>query len=178
MYLPGKGLPGAVLLLALSGAALATPDHRVDIRFTPRTPEQMSAFYEARGFPAPMIELLAKQCFITVRVHNTGEDIVWLDLSRWRFSAHGKDVPRYHRNHWLPLWKEMNVPLAKQSTFRWTLLPEALDYQPDEAEGGNIILPRVKGAISLTAEFASGPDKRGPLITLHYDDLYCAEDPS
>ncbi len=89
-----------------------------------------------------MIELLSRQCFITVRISNTGKDTLWLDLSRWRFIAHGKDIARYHRKHWLQQWQEMNIPLANQSTFRWTLLPEALGYQPDEAEGGNIILPR------------------------------------
>jgi len=173
-----KGRSWSALLLALSASANAARDNRVDIKFTPRTPEQMSAFYEARGFPAPMVDLLAKQCFITVRVHNTGRDTLWLDLSQWHFSSRGKDIPRYHRNHWLPLWNEMNVPLANQSTFRWTLLPEMLDYQPDESEGGNIILPQVKGPFSLTAVFASGPDRRGPPITLRYDNLRCAEDPS
>ncbi|HHH45214.1 MAG TPA: hypothetical protein ENK49_13845 [Gammaproteobacteria bacterium] len=176
MQAPRKPHRYRLLLLAFSGAAMAAPDTPVDIRFTPRTPEQMSAFYAARGFPQPMVELLAKQCFITVRVHNRGTDTIWLDLSRWHFSARGKEVRRYHRNHWLPLWKDMGIPLAKQSTFRWTLLPEALDYQPDEAEGGNIILPWVKGPISLSASFASGPDQRGPLIRLRYDNLHCAED--
>ncbi len=172
-----KGLRVAVLLLAPASTAVAAAGSPVDIKLTPRTPEQMSAFYEARGFPAPMIELLAKQCFITVRIHNTGENTLWLDLSRWRFTAQGKDITRYHRKHWLQQWQKMNIPLAKQSTFRWTLLPEALDYQPDEAEGGNIILPQVKGPITLVAEFASGPDKRGPLVKVRYDNLHCAEDP-
>jgi len=164
------------MLLVLAGAAIAAPDSRVDIKFTPRSPEQMSAFYEARGFPTPMIELLAKQCFITVGIHNTGKDTIWLELSRWRFTAQGKEITRYHRKHWLQQWQKMNIPLAKQSTFRWTLLPEVLDYQPDESEGGNIILPQVRGPITLNAEFASGADKRGPLIRVRYDNLHCAED--
>ena len=164
------------MLLVLSGTAIAAPDSRVEITFRPRSPEQMSAFYEARGFPAPMIELLAKQCFITVRVHNTGKNTIWLDLSRWRFTTQGKEITRYHRKYWLQKWQQMNVPLAKQSTFRWTLIPEVLDYQTDEAEGGNIILPQVKGPISLNAEFASGPDKRGTPVKVRYDNLHCAED--
>lgn len=50
---------------------------------------------------------------------------------------------------------------ARQPTFRWTLLPENLDFQPDEREGGNIMLPRT----------------RDPLLRLKFDNLYCAEDP-
>lgn len=160
-------------LLLITRTSAADP---VKIKLTSRTPEQMSAFYEARGFPTQMINLLAQQCFITVRVHNTGKDIIWLDLADWRFTAGDKELHRKHRDYWKRKWQTMGVPLAKQSTFRWTLLPEALDYQPDEAEGGNIILPQVTGPITLHAEFASGADKRGPRVKIMLDNLRCAED--
>lgn len=160
-------------LLLVTRTGVADP---VKLKLIPRSPEQMSAFYEARGFPPPMIERLAQQCFITVGIHNTGKDIIWLDLANWRFTAGGKELYRPHRDEWKKQWQAMGVPLAKQSTFRWTLLPEKLDYQPDEAEGGNIILPRVKGPITLYAEFASGADKRGPLIRVIHKNLRCAED--
>ncbi len=70
----------------------------------------------------------------------------------------------------------MQIPLPKQSTFRWTLLPEQLDYQPDEQEGGNIILPRVSTPITLEARFASGNNKQGPVINYRNDKLQCAYD--
>ena len=57
---------------------LAQPS--VEIEFMPHTPNQMSAFYEARGFQPAMVELLSKQCFITIRIHNTGRQTMWLDL--------------------------------------------------------------------------------------------------
>jgi len=166
-------------LILLAGLLLTTGPGSADpvkLKLIPRTPEQMSAFYEARGFPAPMIALLAQQCFITVSIHNTGKDIIWHDLSNWRFVAGDRELHREHRDYWKQKWQAMGVPLAKQSTFRWTLLPETLDYQPDEAEGGNIILPRVSGPITLHAEFASGADKRGPLIRVTHKNLRCAED--
>ena len=53
--------------------------------------------------------------------------------------------------------------------------PEALDYLPDEEEGGNIILPRVDGPISVKASFETGNDRQGAPITIEYDRLYCAE---
>ena len=161
-------------LLAVSARLLAAPT--VELEFMPRTPDQMSAFYEARGFPAPMVNLLSKQCFITVRIHNTGQETVWLDLNNWKFSSDGKPLQRFHRNHWKPVWRDMQIPMAKQSTFRWTLLPELLDYQPHEEEGGNIILPRVSTRISLKAHFATGSDQQGPVITYTNDKLQCAYD--
>ena len=149
----------------------------LSIEFQPRTPEQIRAFYAARGFPASMVDLLAQQCFVTVRIHNTGSDVVWLDLAQWHFSVAGRPLIRPHRDHWKSRWADMNIPLASQSTFRWTLLPESLDFQPDEQEGGNIILPRVAGLIALRADFPTGQDRRGTLIRLQFDNLSCAEDP-
>jgi len=70
----------------------------------------------------------------------------------------------------------MNIPLSKQSTFRWTLIPETLDYLPYEREGGNIILPFTKDAITLKAAFATGENKQGKTITISTDKLFCAQD--
>ncbi|TCK17373.1 hypothetical protein DFR30_0602 [Thiogranum longum] len=166
-------------LLTVTGLPLyAAKKADVELQFKPRTPDQMSAFYEARGFPDAMIKPLHAQCFITVRVTNTGQDIVWLDLARWTFTANGKPLQRYHRNYWLEKWKDMGMPAANRSTFRWTLLPELLDYQPGESEGGNIILPRVKGPIHLHAEFATGKEGKGPAVKLDFDNLRCVENMS
>ena len=165
----------ASLLALVSLSATAAGKAAVDLQFKPRTPDQMSAFYEARGFPEAMIKPLYAQCFITVRITNTGKDVVWLNLDKWTFTANGKPVQRYHRNDWLEKWKTMGMSAAHRSTFRWTLLPERLDYQPGESEGGNIILPRVKGQIHLHAEFATGKDKKGPTVQLDFDNLRCVE---
>ena len=70
----------------------------------------------------------------------------------------------------------MDIPLSKQSTFRWTLIPEQLDYLPAEREGGNILLPFTKDPISVTATFATGNNKQGKKITITSDKLFCAED--
>ena len=66
--------------------------------------------------------------------------------------------------------------LSSISTFRWTLLPETLDYLPDEEEGGNVILPRVSGPITLNATFATADKQLGPVFSIKFDKLYCAQD--
>ena len=65
----------------------------------------------------------------------------------------------------------------KQSTFRWTLIPETLDYLPGEHEGGNIVLTFTKEPISVTATFATGENKQGEKISITIDKLFCAENP-
>lgn len=148
----------------------------MELELTPRTPNQMESFYEARGFPKEMRDIIKKQCFITVGIHNTSNKKIWHDLSNWKFLAGGKPIKREHRNYWKKRWQTMGIPLSKQSTFRWTLIPETLDYLPGEREGGNIVLPFTDKPISITASFATGDNKQGKTITLTTDKLYCAED--
>lgn len=167
-----------ILAAAAGTAATQTPGvstQQIDVQFAPRTPDQLMSFYEARGFPAAMTDILSQQCFITVRIHNKSPDVIWHDLANWQFSLNGKPLKREHRNYWLDKWHSMNMPQASISTFRWTLIPETLDYLPDEEEGGNIILPRVKGPIAVKASFATGDDKQGPVLNIEYNQLYCAE---
>jgi len=151
-----------------------TPELEID--FTPRTPNQLGSFYEARGFPKEMREILSRQCFITVGILNTSNKKIWLDMSNWQFSAAGKPIKREHRDYWKKRWQDMGIPLSKQSTFRWTLIPKSLDYLPGEHEGGNIVLPFTDKAISITATFATGEKKQGETITITTDKLFCAED--
>jgi len=159
---------------AVPPVIITTEDITID--FTPRTADQMGSFYEARGFPVAMRNILKQQCFITVGILNTSDKKIWLNLSDWTFSSAGKIIKREHRDYWRSRWQEMAMPLSKQSTFRWTLIPEKLDYLPGEHEGGNIVLPFTKGYISVTATFATGDKQQGKPITITSDKLFCAED--
>lgn len=159
---------------AVQPVIVKTPDLEID--FIPRTPNQMSSFYEARGFPKEMRDILKQQCFITVGITNNSKTKIWLDMAHWEFSNTGKPIKREHRDYWKQRWQEMGMPLSKQSTFRWTLIPEQLDYLPGEREGGNIVLPFTRGYFSVTATFATGDDKKGEKITITTDKLFCAED--
>lgn len=148
----------------------------LEIEFTPRTANQMGSFYEARGFPKIMLDTLKQQCFITVGITNNSKKKIWLDLSGWEFSSKGSPIKRETRDYWKAHWQSLNIPLNKQSTFRWTLIPEALDYLPGEREGGNIILPFTRDYITIKATFATDEDKQGEKITISTDKLFCAED--
>ncbi|HHJ36029.1 MAG TPA: hypothetical protein ENJ87_09715 [Gammaproteobacteria bacterium] len=159
---------------AVQPLIIKSPELSMEI--TPRTPDQMVSFYEARGFPRPMLDVLRKQCFITVGITNNSQHTIWMDLSNWTFSSQGKVINREHRSHWKKRWQAMHIPLNKQSTFRWTLIPETLDYLPGEREGGNIVLPFTEGPISFSAIFTTGENRQGKKLTLSTDRLFCAED--
>jgi len=159
---------------AVQPVIIKTPDILVEL--TPRSPDQMGSFYEARGFPKPMLDVIKKQCYITIGITNLSKQKIWLNMADWKFSVNGKNIKREHRDYWKKRWQEMGIPLSKQSTFRWTLVPEMLDYLPGEREGGNILLPFTDGAISVKASFATGENKQGEKITITTNKLFCAED--
>lgn len=168
--------------LPMSSLQAAKPDRRVyenevlKLSVTPRTPQQMAAFYEGRGFPSEAIALTRTACFFTIGIHNKSRDILWLDTANWKFHTTTGPLKRISRDEWKHRWQELELPLSYQSTFRWTLLPARLDFQPDEREGGNITLPRTDKPFSLRATFATGVDKQGPRIDVLMEDLRCAED--
>jgi len=177
-----------VVLNVQAGEEVITPtyeDKHIQLRLFPRTTEQMAAFFEARGFPAAMRAELESYCFITAVIKNKSNTVIWLDLNKWQFTSALfsplKKIQRIPRSQWPPLWEKMKIPMASQSTFRWTLLPEQLDFQPDESEGGNIILKKPKTPFTLTARFVvdeTGPDARqldAQQIVARIDGLSCVD---
>lgn len=150
-------------------------DEQIKLQLFPRTPNQMAGFYEARGFPKEMVNVLAGFCFMTVVIHNKTRDVFWLDIDSWEFNSDVGKIQRIHRKEWPARWKKMNIPMAFQSTFRWTLLPEKLKFFPDEHEGGNVILVRTKNAFSLHAGFKVGENKDKGLVMARINNVQCAE---
>jgi hypothetical protein len=141
------------------------------------TPEQMAAFYEARGFTPAAIERIRQTCFITVHIDNKSNTVLWLETANWRITADGKPVARLGRAYWNTVWDEIGLSQASRSTFGWTQLPETRDLQPQEPVGGNIVLPRDGRPYTIEADFFTGKDKRQGMVRVTFENLQCAEDP-
>lgn len=148
------------------------------ITLASRTPQQMAAFYEARGFNIAMLDKIKQYCFITVFIQNKSNDIIWLNLNNWQFISDNHQLSRVDRHQLKKIWQSMNIPLAHQSTFRWTLLPEQLDFRANEREGGNIVLPWTNTTITVTARFDTLSNKSGKPIKIKLDNLQCQKNPS
>jgi hypothetical protein len=140
------------------------------------TPDQMAAFYEARGFPGDAIKRLHQTCFVMAHVENRGEDVIWLELKNWHFLTRQGEIRRLDRNHWDRVWDEIDLPPASRSTFGWTQLPGERDLQPGEPVGGNVILPATDGPFTLQADFLTGKDRRAGMISVRFENLHCAKD--
>ncbi len=135
--------------------------------------DQMSAFFEARGFPTAMIETLSAYCFFTASIKNKRDDVLQLNLADWRFVSQDGELRRIPRSQWPPLWEAMGIPLASQSTFRWMLLPETLHFYPHEREGGNIVLKKTSVFFSLQARFGLGGNTEPVIVNV--GNLQCAD---
>jgi hypothetical protein len=159
----------AVIMFPGSVSAAENPavptfeDENLRLRLSPRSTEQMAGFFEARGFPAAMIQQLSGYCFFTVVIKNKMNKPLWLDLSEWEFLTDQQRLSRIPRSSWPSIWEALHIPLAAQATFRWTLLPESLQFYANESEGGNIILQKTDRPFVLRARFAVGA-KGDPLI--------------
>lgn len=180
----GSGLC-CLLLLALAqaprSAQAAADGQTVDglyLKATVRSPVQISAFYEARGFPAQATTLLARHCFITVIVRNRSDRVVWLEPGRWAIrGGEGNTVTPLSPGYWERQWDKIGLSAAKRSTFRWSQLPQSRDLQPHEPVGGNLSIPRIPGDFTLDTAFATGSGGSGPVIRARFPGLRCGPGP-
>ena len=140
------------------------------------TPDQMAAFYEARGFPSRAIDRLRRTCFVMAHVENRGDKVIWLELKNWHFISTQGEIRRLDRNYWNSVWDEIGLPQASRSTFGWTQLPGERDLQPGEPVGGNVILPATDEPFTLMADFLTGKDSRAGMISARFENLHCAKD--
>ena len=139
-----------------------------------RTPEQLTAFYTARGLPANAVDEIARHCFLTVIMRNRREDVVWLIPARWRFvDADGRALKRITRPQWQQAWQRLKVPAAARNTFGWTQIPERRDLQPDEPVGGNMALAMPQAAFTLFAEFPLGTADAKRTLRVQVPNLRC-----
>jgi len=148
-------------------------DNRLLIRVVPRTPEQIAAFYEARGFPPAALERIRQTCFVTVFIKNKGNDVLWLDLDHWSFSRDGEPLALLDDEFWQTQWDAIGLRQASRSTFGWTRLPRVRDLQHDEPVGGNVAFPGTTRALEVEAVFQTGADRKGAPVRLGLGRVPC-----
>lgn len=171
----------AWVFLLISGETAAAEGQLVDgvyLKATVRTPVQMTAFYEARGFPARATAILGKYCFVTVIVRNRSDRVVWLEPGRWTIKAEdGHVTAPMTPAAWSKEWNDVVLPAAQRATFQWTQLPKSRDLQPHEPVGGNLAFHGFTGKFALKMQFATGAMRDGRPIRAEFRGLSCGKDP-
>lgn len=168
------GMPAFGMNKPYPGPFIERPDLLVVLR--QHAPEQIAAFYEARGFPRAAIERIKATCFVTVHIKNRGNDVIWLDLAEWTFTRNDKPLERLDRSYWDNQWDSIKLRQASRSTFGWTQLPDVRDLQPDEPVGGNLVFPGDTDRFDMTLKLPTGVDRQGDPIMLEFRDVECLKE--
>lgn len=151
-------------------------DQNIRVRLILRSPSQIAAFYEGRQFPAAAVKQLSQVCFVAAIIKNKTKDRLWLDLNQWQFKTASGIVNRLDRAYWKTAWMKAGIDKASQATFGWTLLPDTRGLYPGEGVGGNITLPALREAFSITARFDRGAKRNLAAITITLDHVHCKQD--
>ena len=151
-------------------------DEQLLMVLVPRAPEQMAAFYEARGFPQNAIDLITDTCFVTVHIENKSRQVTWLETDNWRLTGNGQALNIMGTDYWNRQWDEIDLPQAHRSTFFWTQLPAVVDLQADEPVGGNIVVPGSVKHFDIEANFMTNQDKSGKPIQIRFDQVECPKE--
>ncbi|MBT8121894.1 MAG: hypothetical protein KJO10_05125 [Gammaproteobacteria bacterium] len=168
------GMPAFGMSKPYPGPFIERPDLLIVLR--QHAPEQIAAFYEARGFPAAAIERIKATCFVTVHIKNRGDDVIWLDLAEWAFTRKDKPLERLDRSYWDNQWDSIKLRQASRSTFGWTQLPDVRDLQPDEPVGGNLVFPGNTDRFDMKLKLPTGVDRQGEPIMLEFRDVECLKE--
>ena len=148
-------------------------NRKFTLRLVPRSPEQMSAFYYGRGFPAPMVEKIKQLCLVTVGLHNKSKDLIMLDFNNWTFRTKTGTIKRYPNKYWINKFHELKFPKPSIVTFRWTTLNDNYEFQPDEREGGNILLPRVAEPFSIQGTLHITKGTKKTAVPVKFENVVC-----
>lgn len=164
----------SIVWLGCVAAAVPAAARHLELTASVRQPEQLAAFYSARGFTPEAVAAITRACFVTIGIYNHGPGVVWLEPARWRFETlEGAPVQRIDRESWESTWERLGLPLAARATFGWTQLPESRDLQPGEPVGGNVALMPPAGPFRLIARFRTGERGEGEPIELRVEGLSC-----
>lgn len=109
----------------------------VTVSLTQLLPDQVRAFYVARGFALADAEVFATACvFMTVLRNEDVPGELSFRLADWTLRQDGRDVPLPSLEDWMSQWAAREVPEAARLAFRWAQFPPDQTYAPGEWNQG------------------------------------------
>lgn len=112
-------------------------------RLTRILPDQVRAFYGARGFDAGTVETLVRACFFQTVIRNdTTDKTADVNLAEWRIENRVAGRPLTLERDWQRRWEAMKLAASLRKTFRYALFPSVQRFAPgDWNMGMTSILP-------------------------------------
>lgn len=148
----------------------------IQVRLTQISPDQVRAFYQARGFSTEAAERYAAECVFMTVVRNIGHTPIQHRLADWRYESAGQP-PRAIRSkaEWEGLWKQQGVAESARIAFTWAQFPATQTFAPGDWNQGmtSYKVPH-GGAFTLHFSWHAG-DKR---YSGKLDQVRCADENS
>lgn len=176
-------------IMAVACAASATAENgelapvRIEqdglkLELAPLTPDQVRAFFLARGFTAQDAEhIVATGCVfrsaIGSAVTKAGEAEVSIALAKWRVqTANGASASPKVREDWEAVWKARGVAEEAATAFYWALFPTEQTFFPSDYNWGFLTFGLPAGtAFDLTLAWSTAGEPR----TKTLKGLQCAK---
>lgn len=156
--------------MSLLALATAAAQAQVTLSATPLTQEQVSAFYTARGFPAPAIAPYAQACVLSFEFRNGGRTALRFRIADWQT---GDGIGFRPLVEWDTTWEKHGVSSAARTAFRWSQFPPEQEFEAgDWIMGMAALARRPPGQFSLIARYHDDKGQHEILI----DQLSCARD--
>lgn len=112
----------------------------MSIRFVQRLPDQMRAFFLARGFSANDAEHIATSCAFQTVLTNTSHKSVPsplnFDLRDWVVNHESKKSGMKAREDWSKEWDAKKISMSSKLAFKWALVPTQMEYRPNDYNWG------------------------------------------
>jgi hypothetical protein len=99
-------------------------------------PDQIRAFFLARGFEGEEVERIARACVFQTIFRNDGDRPVEYDLEDWSLLNRGERRPLRTRERWDAEWQTHPIDEPARIALRWALLPTVQGFEPGDYNWG------------------------------------------
>lgn len=148
------------------------------LEFAPLTPDQVRAFFRARGFGGEDTEhIVATGCVFRSAVGSAfakiGEPEINVALGQWQVRpTKGEPSAPKVREDWEVVWKARGVPQDAATAFYWALFPTDQSFSPTDYNWGFLTFGLPSGTtFDLTLSWKTG----GTAHTATIEGLTCAK---
>jgi len=146
----------------------------LSIRLTQLQPDQVRAFFIARGIERTAVERLAATCLFQMELYNDGAHptgAAQVPLAQWLLKSDTVERNPMLVNDWLREWKGTPITKSAQIAFRWALFPAEQIFHAGDRNWGMLSTGLDVGAeFDLDLKWRWGGEPRSSRI----DNIRCA----
>ncbi len=152
-------------------------DNGLELTLKQAFPEQIRAFYLARGFPKATAEKIAKSCMFQTIVKNSLQkgDPIHMDQTLWQVKTNKQTRGIKLKSIWDKEWKNnKQIKHSARLAYRWATFPTKQTFEPKGDYNWGMtcfdLQPGTKFAVEVVWKL--GDTQKSAWV----DDLSCAQD--